>query len=153
MPDTSPTTDSASAMSMGPFLDLLGAEQVAASEGHATWRLAVRECHLRTLGILHGGVVAVLLDTALGRAVSTVCPANLTAVTAQLNVNFVRPARAGEVLLASGEVQHFGRRTAVARGELRTDSDILVATASGTFFFVPTPEPGAALLELPRADA
>ncbi len=132
--------------SLGPFLESVGAEQVSSSNGRATWKLVVRDSHLRTHGILHGGMAAVMLDTAMGRAVTTLCAAEQSAVTAQLNVNFVRPARSGDELLATGEVLHCGRQTAVTRGELRTADGTLIATASGTFLFVQTPAAGESLL-------
>lgn len=130
---------------LGPFLSDLKVEPVSFEHGRAVWCLRVSDQLLRTHGILHGGVVATLLDTALGRAVATVCQSDQDVVTAQLNINFVRPVWSGETLLATGEVQHHGRQTAVARGEIRTDDDVLVATGSGTFLFVPRAQPGQPL--------
>ena len=130
---------------LGPFLEGLRAEPVSSEKGRATWRLIVAEQHLRTLGILHGGVVATLLDTAMGRAVSTLCRDDQGCVTAQLNVNFIRPAWSGETLTITGEVQHSGRQTAVTRGEIRTAAGVLVATGTGTFLFVPRPIEGQPL--------
>ena len=135
----SPSIDS---WPLGPFLESLRAEPVCSEKGLATWRLVVAEQHLRTHGILHGGVVATLLDTAMGRAVSTVCREDQSCVTAQLNVNFIRPAWSGETLTITGEVQHSGRQTSVARGEIRTAAGVLVATGTGTFLFVARPVDG-----------
>jgi acyl-CoA thioesterase len=144
MPDTTPRQPSQSE-ELGPFLERLNAEPVSSARGRATWRLTVAEQHLRTHGILHGGVVASLLDTAMGRAVSTCCRDDQSAVTVQLNVNFIRPVWAGETLLITGEVRHAGRQTAIAAGEIRTASGVLVATGSGTFMFVPLPPTGQPL--------
>lgn len=130
---------------LGPFLESLCAEPVSSEKGRATWRLVVAERHLRTHRILHGGVVAAMLDTAMGRAVSTLCSSDQSAVTAQLNVNFIRPSWVGETLTITGEVQHSGRQTAVARGEIRTAAGVLVATGSGTFMFVARPTEGQPL--------
>lgn len=130
---------------LGPFLEALRAEPISSGHGRATWRLLVAEQHLRTHGILHGGVVAAMLDTAMGRAVSTLCRDDQSCVTAQLNVHFIRPSWSGEVLTITGEVQHSGRQTAVARGEIRTAAGVLVATGSGTFLFVPQPAEGQPL--------
>lgn len=124
---------------LGPFLEGLRAEPIASEKGRATWRLVVAEQHLRTHGILHGGVVATMLDTAMGRAVSTLCREDQLCVTAQLNVNFIRPSWSGETLTITGEVQHSGKQTAVTRGEIRTADGVLVATGTGTFLFVPRP--------------
>jgi acyl-CoA thioesterase len=139
MPDNSASLQSVDLWPLGPFLESLRVEPVASEAGRATWRLTVAEQHLRTHGILHGGVVATLLDTAMGRAVSTLCREDQSAVTAQLNVNFIRPAWTGETLTIVGEVQHSGRQTAVTRGEIRTAAGVLVATGTGTFMFVPRP--------------
>ena len=139
MPTHTASSQPADSCPLGPFLAGLQAEPVAAEKGRATWRLVVAEQHLRTHGILHGGVVATLLDTAMGRAVSTLCRDDQSAVTAQLNVNFIRPVWIGETLTITGEVQHSGRQTAVTRGEIRTAAGVLVATGSGTFMFVARP--------------
>ena len=101
--------------------------------GRSELALLVDERHLRNMPILHGGVLATLLDSALGVAASSVAPANRLTVTAQLNVNFIRPAFPGERLVAVGEVRHSGRQSVVAFGEVRTEGNELVATASGTF--------------------
>lgn len=139
MPTNSSATESDPTGPLGPFLEGLGIEPVSTEQGRTTWRLLVSVKHLRTRGILHGGVVATLLDTAMGRAVSTVCREDQDCVTVQLNVNFIRPSWTGETLTITGEVQHSGRQTAVVRGEIRTPAGVLVATGSGTFMFVPRP--------------
>ena len=145
MPTDSAVTESNASWPLGPFLEGLRAEPISSEKGRATWRLIVAEQHLRTHGILHGGVVATLLDTAMGRAVSTLCRDDQGCVTAQLNVNFIRPSWSGETLTITGEVQHSGRQTSVARGEIRTDSGALVATGTGTFLFVARPVEGQPL--------
>jgi uncharacterized protein (TIGR00369 family) len=98
--------------------------------------LEVSVGHLRTLGIVHGGVVATLLDSVMGMSAARSAPADHYVVTAQLNVHFIRPAWEGETLIASSKVRHNGRKTAVAEGEIRTSSDALVATGSATFVYV-----------------
>jgi uncharacterized protein (TIGR00369 family) len=87
---------------------------------------------------MHGGVTAAMLDSFMGRAAFAHSPPGHHLVTLQLNVHFVRAARVGDTLIADGEVQHNGRRTAVVRGELRTEQGTLIATASGTFMHLPT---------------
>ena len=118
---------------------LLGIEPVEWGGGRSELALLVDERPLRNMPILHGGVLATLLDSALGVAASSVAPANRLTVTAQLNVNFIRPAFPGERLVAGGEVRHSGRQSVVAFGEVRTEGNELVATASGTFLFTDMP--------------
>jgi uncharacterized protein (TIGR00369 family) len=124
-----------------PLHELLGIHVVEAAEGRGRLEMVVTARHLRTFGLLHGGVLAALLDAAMGTATATRTPAEHDVVTAQLNVNFIRPAWQGEQLTTTGEVVHAGRRTAVARGEVRTAEGSLVAAASGTFLFTPLADP------------
>lgn len=129
-----------------PFLRELGVVLAERDAGFVRLEITVAERHLRTRGIAHGGVIASLLDTAMGVAVSTKVPEGCFPVTAQLNVNFIRPAWDGEDLHIEGKVRHSGRTTAVAQGEIRTDSGVLVATSSGTFSFVADPDTESEML-------
>jgi len=126
---------------VSPFLQSLGVTLVKRETGQAALHLNVGESHLRTRGIAHGGVIASLLDTAMGIAVATKMPPGCFTVTAQLNVNFIRPAWKGENLDIQGTVRHSGQTTAVAQAEVRTESGLLVATSSGTFSHVKDPDP------------
>lgn len=123
-----------------PFLDLIEAEPVEIRPGRAVWRVTVLEKHLRSLGIVHGGVTATLLDTALGFAGALLAPDGYHAVTMQLNINFTRIAKAGDVLITTGEIVHAGKKTAVCRGDVRLEDGKLVATASSTIMYLPLPE-------------
>ncbi len=114
-----------------PFLGALGIRRTAAG-----LELDVGTQHLRTLGIAHGGVLATLLDSVMGLEAARTAPSGHFVVTAQLGVNFVRPAWEGETLVATANVRHSGRLTAVAQGEVRTPAGTLVALGSGTFVFV-----------------
>jgi uncharacterized protein (TIGR00369 family) len=98
--------------------------------------LEVGDGHLRSLGIVHGGVVATLLDSVMGMSAGRSAPADHYVVTAQLNVHFIRPGWNGETLIATSKVRHSGRKTAVAEGEIKSSSGALVATGSATFVYV-----------------
>lgn len=126
-----------------PFLASVGAELIDRREGSATIALDISDKHLRTRGIAHGGVIATLLDTAMGVAVSTRTPDGYFAVTSQLNVNFIRPGWDGERLLITGDISHTGKTTAVARAEVLTNDGARVAIGSATFSFVRNPKPGS----------
>ncbi|MFC5382693.1 3-hydroxyacyl-CoA dehydrogenase [Aquipuribacter nitratireducens] len=75
----------------------LGIGLVAAGPGHGTVRATVTETWLNGFGIVHGGLVAVLADTALAVACNSHGP--LT-VGAGLDVVWVSPGRTGDVLVA-----------------------------------------------------
>lgn len=127
-------------VSYGGFWELLGMVPIPSSRPGGPGRVMLRvgEEHLRSLGLMHGGVSAAMLDSFMGRAAFAGSPAGHHVVTVQLNVHFIRAARAGDTLIADGEIQHNGRRSAVVRAELRTDRGVLIATGSGTFMHLPT---------------
>lgn len=120
-----------------PFLNHLGLREIERKEGRARFSVVLEERHLRTLGLAHGGLILTMLDTVLGGAAGTTAPDRHYVVTVQLNANFIRPAWEGETLIATGEVTHCGRRTAVSTGEIRTAEGHLVAIGTGTFMFLP----------------
>jgi acyl-CoA thioesterase len=129
------------------FLDRLGVKPVTIEKGSAVFEVTINESHLRTLGIAHGGLVATMLDSCLGCAAWTLAPADNHVVTVQLNINYIRPAWLGEKLTAHAEVRHAGQMTAVSRGEIRTAEGALVASASGTFMYLPVPAGAKPVME------
>jgi acyl-CoA thioesterase len=129
------------------FVHLLKIVPTAVAKGSATFEVTVDDSHLRTMGIAHGGLVATILDSALGCACWTLAPADHHVVTVQLNINFIRPAWLGETLITKGDVRHAGQMTAVARGEARTADGALVGAASGTFMYLPAPTGKDAVME------
>ncbi|MFN0196194.1 MAG: PaaI family thioesterase [Planctomycetaceae bacterium] len=126
-----------------PLLDHLCIRPVKSGNGQAEFEITVDDPHLRSLGILHGGVVATLLDTAMGVSANSVAPADHHVVTIQLGVNFIRTAEKGDSLIATGEVLHKGRKTIVTRGEVRNAGNELVALGTATFMVLPLPTPKA----------
>jgi uncharacterized protein (TIGR00369 family) len=111
-----------------PFLHAIRMEPLEIGDGTGSLRIVLEEQHLRYGGIMHGGVATALLDTALGLAAATKAPPQHNVVTAQMNVNFIKAARAGEELIGSAQVMHSGRRTCVCRASIRTHEGELIAS-------------------------
>jgi acyl-CoA thioesterase len=151
--DTSDVTlgDAASNFKAGSegrsFLDRLKVRPLTIEKGTAAFEVTIDETHLRTMGIAHGGLLATVLDSCLGCACWTLAPPENHVVTVQLNINYIRPAWLGETLTARAEVRHAGQMTAVSRGEIRTKEGALVASATGTFMYLPIPAGAKPLME------
>jgi uncharacterized protein (TIGR00369 family) len=119
-----------------PFGRLLGMRCVHRGESLARYEMDVAEDHLNKRGVAHGGVVASLLDTALGAAVVfSLAPEEWTG-TLELSVQFREPVRPG-LVTAEGRVARRGKRVAFAEGEVRDASGCILASAHGVWTIWP----------------
>jgi uncharacterized protein (TIGR00369 family) len=116
-----------------PFVGLLGFEFVRAERGGAVFALDVREELTRMGGILHGGAVVSLLDTAAAFAVHTVIEPEARTVTVDLTVHFLRPASDGRIE-AHARVLRRGRRLCILSVEARDARAEIIATATMTYY-------------------
>ena len=116
-----------------PYARLLGIELLGVERGRATLGLDMREELTRMEGILHGGALASLLDTAAAFAViSTLEPGQRT-VTVDLTIHYLRPVTTGARLRADARILRAGRRIVIVSIETKDQSDNLIATATTTY--------------------
>jgi len=102
-----------------PFMELLGIRIVSVEDGKVTFEFDPSEYMYSPLGNVHGGIVTVLLDTAMGCSFHTTLPAGVGYTTLELKVNFVRPVTAHSgTLRAEGHVVHSGSRVATVEARL-----------------------------------
>jgi 5-carboxymethyl-2-hydroxymuconate isomerase len=119
-------------MSVPPFNTYLGAEIVRREAGEAQVVLDLGPHHLNRRGVAHGGVIAALLDSALGAAVVSSIPAAWWCATTSLSTQFLDGVGTGR-LVAIGRVLRRGARIAFAAGEVRDASGRVIAQAQGTW--------------------
>jgi uncharacterized protein (TIGR00369 family) len=123
----------AGTLPLPPAMRTLGIEPIQAEPGRVSFSLELGEYHLNPFGIVHGGVLTALLDTAMGCAVHSLLPPAVGYVTGELNVRFLRPAvPTGGPLACTGEVIHAGRTTMVASARIVDAGDRLIALAGAT---------------------
>ncbi|MDX6383664.1 MAG: hypothetical protein QOK48_1237 [Blastocatellia bacterium] len=120
------------AFAMVPYARLLGLELGEVSPGDLSMHLDVREEVKQYQGVVHGGAVASLIDTAAAFAVITRLDLNEHASTTDLTIHYLRPATAGR-LTARARVVRAGRRLLVLTVEVTNDQQILIATAVTTY--------------------
>ncbi|MEA2203622.1 MAG: hypothetical protein QOE77_398 [Blastocatellia bacterium] len=101
---------------IGLLLDFRIAEL---SEGHAVFTVEPAEYHYNPIGVVHGGLAATLLDSAMGCAVHSTLTAGAGYTTLEIKVNYLRPmsAETGEVR-CEADIIHAGRTTATAEGKI-----------------------------------
>src|SRR5579859_7141879 len=95
--------------------------------GVSTVRGTVRRRHLNINGVVHGGVYATILDTAMGGAVVSVLDPGEVTATTSLYVEFLRPAQEGHTLRAVGRLVRRGHHLAFVEGRLTDGSDKLLS--------------------------
>lgn len=85
----------------------LGIEVLEVSEGRAVVSMRVRDTMVNGHGIVHGGYVFLLADTAFAGACNSYGPVT---VASGAEISFVASARLDEVLIATAEVRtRYGR--------------------------------------------
>jgi uncharacterized protein (TIGR00369 family) len=103
-------------------------------------------------GMIHGGIIAVLLDEALGKACRF---HDVRAVTAELAVEYLRPVKVDEEISVEAFVHERKERNLFVEGEIRDVAGRVLARGRGRFVIV-DPEryrraAGLAGLETPQA--
>ena len=112
-----------------PFAALTGAELVSVGDGVAVFRCEPDESTYNPLGLVHGGVLCTLLDSAAGCAVHTQLPAGVGFSSIEIKVSFLRPAK-GTALEIDGRSLRVGRQVAFAEAHARIAGGELVAHAT-----------------------
>jgi uncharacterized protein (TIGR00369 family) len=114
-----------------PMVVLIGSELVSVGDGEAVFRCTPDESTYNPLGMVHGGLLCTLLDTAAGCAVHTLLPAGAGYASIEIKISFLKPLRAsaGEIDL-HGQALKVGRRVAFAEAHARDQSGELVGHAT-----------------------
>lgn len=111
-----------------PYAKLIGLELGEMRRGQATIHLTVRDELKQNQGIVHGGAVASLIDTAAAFAVVTEIEAGERVTTTDLTIHYLRPVSSGR-LSATARIVRGGRRLFVLSVEVTDDRRALLATA------------------------
>jgi len=103
------------------------------SEGRAVFLVTPAEFHYNPIGVVHGGVAATLLDSAMGCAVHSTLPAGSGYTTLEIKVNYIKAmsVETGEVRCEAKTI-YVGGRTATAEGKILDAKGKLYAHATTT---------------------
>lgn len=118
-------------MASSPFHGWMGMTLREAREGEVELTLDAQPHHLNLQGLLHGGVLATLADTAAGLAVRTRLEPGRRHVTIQLGVQYLSAGGPGSIN-ARGRAIRVGRQIAYAEAEIHDGNGRLLATAQAT---------------------
>jgi len=114
----------------GGYAERLGARAEQAADGRATVRFEATDEHLNPAGTLHGGVLATLVDTAMGLAVRSATDDEDVPATSQLTVTYLRPGTPGP-LTVTAQVRTRGEHLTVCDADVEQDGkDVVHAVAT-----------------------
>ncbi|MBF6334119.1 PaaI family thioesterase [Nocardia transvalensis] len=107
------------------------------SEGRIEFSCLPDESTYNPIGIVHGGLVCFLLDSAAGSAVHTTLPAGVGYTSIEIKVNYLRSIHADTGrIYARGWVTKPGRRVAFAEADVRDSAGKVLATASSSLLIL-----------------
>ncbi len=111
-----------------PYYQHIGIKIVETGEGFAKLAVGFDDHLTHPYGYLHGGVIASLADSAGINAVRTTLKKDEKALTLELKINFLLPAKNNEVY-AEGKVVHRGKKIAVSDVDVKNPEGQLIAKA------------------------
>lgn len=117
-----------------PFGELIGLTFSSMANGQSHCQLSVKQALLNPYGVVHGGVLYSLADTAMGAALYSRMDEDERCVTIEMKVAYFRSVTSGVVECLATVVQR-SRRLGYVEAELH-QGDSLVAKASGTFMIL-----------------
>ena len=115
-----------------PFAKLLGIELDDVSRGTATLGIDVRDELKQNHGVVHGGAIASLIDTATAFAIISLLAPGERVTTVDLTITYLRPLTEGRVT-AVAKVLRAGRRLFVVSAEVFDKDKKLATTALSTY--------------------
>jgi len=121
---------------VAPFTTFIGAEVEELREGYARLSLVLEERHTNPNGVMHGGVITTLMDSALGASLSALRGQEARRnphATVEMNASFLAAARPGDRIVVEGRVLRLGKTVAFGEAEARRGDGELIAKGRLTF--------------------
>ena len=107
-----------------PLLETLDFRLTSVGNGKTTFSIRPQPIHYNGLGVVHGGIITTILDSAMSCSLHSLLPLGTLYTTLELKVNFFKSVtiQTGE-LTAEGHIIHKGRSTAVMECTLVDEDD------------------------------
>lgn len=115
-----------------PFAKLLGLKLESIGPGEATLSLEIREELLQNNGVVHGGAIASLVDSATAFAIVPLLADHDRITTVDLTINYLRPLVSGTIR-ATARVLREGDRVIVTSADVFDSAGNLASTALSTY--------------------
>jgi len=131
-PDDAIANDLRDRIAASPFHSGFGVTIEDARRGEVRLGWVANPEHRNLQGLVHGGVLATLVDIAMGLAVRSAVGTKRRHVTIDLSIHYLRPTRPGR-MEAIGTTTRVGSQIAFAEGTVVDAAGRAVVRASGTY--------------------
>ena len=112
------------------YARFLGLELCELKSGDVTVCLDVRDEVKQNHGVVHGGAIASLIDTASAFVILTAINENERVTTTDLTIHYLRPVTLGR-MLARARIVRGGRRRFVVNVEVENDGGLAATAITG----------------------
>lgn len=123
-----------------PLMDWLKAQVIAVEEGKIEIQFTVEKYMLNPIGILHGGIMATMLDEVMGAACFTL-GRPVGYATINMNLDYLNPAKVGEKVIAKGTIVRAGKTVVHAEAILVNEDEKVLAKATSNLIGTSVPLP------------
>ena len=115
-----------------PFVKLMGMRLADIRPNEAVIKIEIRDDLRQPSGVLHGGVTATIIDTAMAFAVRTHLEDDEYTATIDLTVHYIRPHTTGSVT-CTARVVRAGKRIFTVSADVENEEGKLIATGLSTY--------------------
>lgn len=115
-----------------PFAWLIGLQVESVEPGLAVLTLPIRDELKQNHGVVHGGAIASLIDTAMAFSIIPLLAENERTTTVDLTIHYLRPLTEG-VAKSVARVVRAGRRVITVSAEVLDHNERLVASSVSTY--------------------
>lgn len=122
----------AAALHSLPFAKLIGMQLVDIRPNEAVIKMEMRDDLRQPSGVLHGGMTATLIDTAMAFAVRTHLADHEATATIDLIVHYLRPHMSGTITCIA-KVVRAGKRIFTVTADVHNEEGKLIATGLSTY--------------------
>jgi len=126
------------AVESAPYYQLLQITLEQIDVGFARFRMPFRKELTQAYGVVHGGALATLADTAVAFAMMTMIQPGEKVTTVEFKINFLAPV-AGDDMIGEARILNKGKRLALADMEVKTGDGKLIARGLATYIILNSP--------------
>ena len=119
-----------------PFHAWLGGRIVDVDPGHVVVEYTIREEMGNSIGFMHGGAIAAMMDNVIGMAAVTTEGID-TFNTVDLHINYLSPAKVGDTILVEAQIVRQGSRILYAEAQMRGEGARVIAKAFSNMILEP----------------